>query len=195
MLWLVLIGHLLTYQSLNSDQTVAVEQFEALIQALDSVGFATEVRIGSKNYLLVFAKLASDDHLYAEIYRSRVRDWLHGVRTSAPDSNAAVDEEPLSAAERLRILYQLMTNPPGQGGAGITPEKGRWKNVESIFALHDQEFNRSWLKKWSQQTMLKVQDLDEIRNKFGEKVRFRGCLFRHNLSSDGQYKPSREILI
>jgi anoctamin-10 len=64
----------------------------------------------------------------------------------------------------------MITSPREEGGAGITPKTGQWKNVESIFPLHDHTFNKEWIKKWSSQTFLKAEDLDQVRNKFGEKV-------------------------
>ena len=106
---------------------------------------------------------------------NRVKDWLHGVRSSAPDKEAELtgQKQDLYPAERLRIIYQLMTNPKEEGGAGITPKHGEWSNVEAIFALHDHEYNKAWLKKWSTSTMLKIEDLDDIRDRFGEKVGLR----------------------
>lgn len=44
--------------------------------------------------------------------------------------------------------------------------------MESIFPLHDHSFNKDWIKKWATVTFLKVEDLDEIRNRFGEKVAY-----------------------
>ena len=85
---------------------------------------------------------------------------------------ASLSDDPLYPAERLRIVHSLITNPKEQGGAGITPGKGDWQEVESIFALHDHEFNKKWIKKWASTTLLKVEDLDEIRNHLGEKVAF-----------------------
>jgi anoctamin-10 len=35
------------------------------------VGLATEVRNGGKHSLLVFVKVASEEHLFGEVYRSR----------------------------------------------------------------------------------------------------------------------------
>lgn len=103
----------------------------------------------------------------------RTKDWLYGVRTAAPDKiKQSIDQERLYPAERLRIIYQLITSPVEEGGAGITPKKGEWVNVESIFALHDYEFNRKWIAKWATSYILKPEDLDEIRDKFGEKVAF-----------------------
>jgi hypothetical protein len=45
--------------------------FEKLVEALARVGLATEVRIKDKNSLLLFVKVASQKHLYGEVYRSR----------------------------------------------------------------------------------------------------------------------------
>lgn len=102
----------------------------------------------------------------------RVNDWIQGVRSAAPEKETrqALEKDPLYEAERLRIIYQLITNPPEDGGAGITPKHGEWKNVEGIFALHDREYNKKWIKHWSSEWFLKPEDLDDIRNRLGEKV-------------------------
>ena len=104
--------------------------------------------------------------------RGSVRDWIHGIRAAAPskETRASLEAEPLYEAERLRIIYQLITNPVSEGGAGITPKEGEWANVESIFALHDHAYNKDWIKKWSSQYLLQTEDLDDIRNRLGEKV-------------------------
>ena len=103
----------------------------------------------------------------------RVKDWIHGVRAAAPEkeTRTALEADPLYEAERLRIIYQLITNSPSEGGAGITPKQGEWENVESIFALHDHEANKKWMTKWSTSYFLTAQDLDDIRDRLGEKVK------------------------
>lgn len=97
---------------------------------------------------------------------------MHGVRAAAPpkETREALESEPLYEAERLRIIYQLITNPVHEGGAGITPKEGEWENVESIFALHDHAYNKDWIKKWTSSYFLSAEDLDDIRNRLGEKV-------------------------
>jgi hypothetical protein len=99
---------------------------------------------------------------------------MHGVRAAAPEKETrqALEAEPLYEAERLRIIYQLITNAKNEGGAGITPKSGQWENVESIFALHDHEANKRWIKHWGTSYFLKAEDLDDIRNRLGEKVCF-----------------------
>ena len=54
----------------------------------------------------------------------------------------ALDTEKLSDAERLRVVYSLITSPERDGGAGVTPGLDGWNYVDSIFPLHDSKFNR-----------------------------------------------------
>ena len=100
----------------------------------------------------------------------RVRDWLHGVRNTEPEP--ASSAEPQTEAERLRVIYHMITVAQEEGGADITANHGEWKNVEAIFALHDQEANNRCLKEYSRKTFLSTEDLDQIRGQFGESVRF-----------------------
>jgi hypothetical protein len=145
-----------------------------LIEGLTKVGLATEVRFGTDDSLLIFLKIASSDFLSQQVYRARLQDWLYGVRTSTPDKDIAksLEEHPVSEAERLRLVYFMITKSQNEGGAGVTPGKGQWKYVASIFPLHDHEFNRTWIQKWSGKYLLEQSDVDEIRDKFGESVAF-----------------------
>ena len=103
-----------------------------------------------------------------------MKDWLYGIRPAQPDreTHNSIIKQPLTEAERYRIVHHLITGPKEEGNAGITPAHGQWKNVESIFPLHDHTFNKEWIKKWATVTFLKVEDLDEIRDRFGEKVAY-----------------------
>ena len=102
----------------------------------------------------------------------RVNDWLHGVRQAQPDRDTQnlLTSDPLTNAERLRLIYQLITGLKSDGGAEITPGKGEWKNVQSVFALHDPAANKAWIKQWSSKTILTPEDLDSLRENLGEKV-------------------------
>jgi anoctamin-10 len=155
-------------------QEKAEAQFVQLIQALNDVGLTTEVRNGDNCAVLIFLKVASEKYLDGEVYRSRVQDWLYGVRTSAPDKQIqkAIEAEPMTEAERLRLVYLLITKPRNEGGAGITPKHGEWQGVESVFAPHDHNFNKTWIKDWSTKYFLDFDDLTKIRNRFGEKIAF-----------------------
>ncbi|OAK97897.1 DUF590-domain-containing protein [Phaeosphaeriaceae sp. SRC1lsM3a] len=168
------VDYVISYRFAKTDKSKAVAQFEKLCEALANVGLQTEVRNGDDHSVLLFVRVASDEHLHGEVYRSRVRDWIHGVRAAAPpkETREALEAEPLYEAERLRIIYQLITNPTAEGGAGITPKEGEWEGIESIFALHDHAYNKDWIKKWTSSYFLKTEDLDDIRNRMGEKIAF-----------------------
>jgi anoctamin-10 len=149
--------------------------FVQLVEALASVGFATEVRQGADaTSLLIFIRIVSDRLIADNVYHSRVQDWLFGVRTAAPGQDLVkyFDAEPVTEAERLRLAYLLITRSRNEGGAGISPGTGRWRYVASVFPLHDHAFNRSWIKQWSTKYLLDEEDLSNIRDKFGEQVAF-----------------------
>lgn len=148
-------------------------QFNKLIERLASVGLSTEVRPGDAQSLLVFVRVASEDHMNGEVYRSRVNDWIHGIRAAAPEkeTRTSLEHEPLHEGERLRIIHRLITNPEDEGGAGIHIKQGEWKSVEAIFALHDHAYNKAWIKRMGTKYMLSPQDIDDIRDRLGENVR------------------------
>jgi len=100
----------------------------------------------------------------------RIKDWLFGITHSLPtgDENTIADAE--TPAEEIRSVYHAVTWQKKLGGAGITPNHGKWKNVTASFPLHDQEACSELLRQWSRKTVLTTQDLDTIRALFGEKV-------------------------
>ncbi|KAL9040616.1 MAG: hypothetical protein Q9214_004414 [Letrouitia sp. 1 TL-2023] len=167
------VDYVITYRFTDVSQIEARDDFKKLMQALSHVGLTTEVRNGDSCCLLVFVKVGSEKRFAQAVYRSRTRDWLYGIRTAEPEKETqqSLNHQSLTEAERFRIVHQLITSPQQEGGAGITPNKDPWNNVESIFPLHDHRFNKEWIKKWSTMTFLKAEDLDEIRDRFGEKVR------------------------
>ncbi|KAL2159899.1 hypothetical protein VTH06DRAFT_2032 [Thermothelomyces fergusii] len=194
------VDYVITYDIPPRDSAEAEAAFIQLIEDLSAVGFATEVRPGrTPSSLLIFVKLASPAQLRSHVYRARVQDWLFGVRPSAPapsdpssssssshpspssssanNNAAAIDryfaqEEPVTEAERLRLAYELITRPRNEGGAGVTPRRGRWRFVGSIFPLHDRAFNRAWIAGWSRKYYLDESDIKLIRDRFGEQVAF-----------------------
>ena len=46
----------------------------------------------------------------------------------------------LTEAERLRIVYEILTSPESEGGAGISSQVDTY--VESIMPLHNDAFNK-----------------------------------------------------
>lgn len=104
----------------------------------------------------------------AKLYR--VKDWLFGITHTLPEGDentTAVAETP---AEEIRSIYHVVTWQKELGGAGITPNFGKWKNITASFPLHDQDACSHLLRDLSRKTVLTTQDLDTIRALFGEKV-------------------------
>lgn len=168
------VDYVISYRYLDIDKTEAINQFEKLIQSLAEVGLQTEVRNGENHTILVFVKAADQQVMANAVYRSRVNDWLHGVRQAQPDKDTQniLTADPMTSAERLRLIYHMITDPKVDGGAEITPQQGEWKNVQSIFALHDPAGNKQWIKDWSGKTFLTPKDLDLLRDNMGEKVAY-----------------------
>lgn len=163
------VDYVILFKVPPQERAEAEAAFVQLVQALARVGLSTTVRRGGDtDSLLVFVRAASPDRLARHVRRSRMQDWLHGVRTTGPEADAsrALDEEPVTEAERLRIVYQLITQPVNEGGAGV----GTSSFSKTVFPLRDQAFNRAWIQKWSKKQFLEQGDIDEIRNKFGESV-------------------------
>lgn len=99
-----------------------------------------------------------------------VKDWLYGVTQRKPEDDGTHAIIGNTETENLRSMYHLVTWKKSMGGAGITPEAGKWKNVKSVYPLHNKAATRALLVKWSRQLILREEDLDQIRGLFGEKV-------------------------
>lgn len=74
-----------------------------------------------------------------------MRDFLLGVRVDEigddSNSNDITDQafQDLTDAERLRLVYEIITQPESDGGAGISSNVDKY--VDSIMPLHDDKFN------------------------------------------------------
>ncbi|RVX74526.1 hypothetical protein B0A52_01652 [Exophiala mesophila] len=167
------VDYVVSYRMCD-DKTKGIAQFQKLIRVLNQVGLTTEVRRGDETSLLIFLKAADEKILADVVYRSRIKDWLHGIRQIQPvsDTARALTAEPLTQAERYRQIHHMITCSPEDGGAGITPQYGEWEQVEAIFPLHDHVKNKRWLTEFSRKTFLTPDDLDEIRDTVGEKIAY-----------------------
>ncbi|EFW17768.1 hypothetical protein D8B26_004887 [Coccidioides posadasii str. Silveira] len=165
------VEYVILYRFQDGDQAEAIHQFKRLIKALDYIGLETAVRPAGEGTLFVFVK-AREDSLNKAIHRGRVRDWLYGVRQIQPGSDEEGTKQEPTEAERLRIIYDMITWPRTDGGVGITPKYGDWKHVEAVFPLHDKDVNKEWIMDWSRKTLLSRHDLDQIRARLGERVAF-----------------------
>ncbi|KIX02754.1 uncharacterized protein Z518_08696 [Rhinocladiella mackenziei CBS 650.93] len=166
------VDYAISFRVPNDDKESGVAQFKKLIRVLAETGLTTEVRRGDETSLLVFVKAADEKVLADVVYRSRIRDWLHGIRQIQPSNDPAqiLTAEPLTNAERHRQIHHMICCPREEGGAGITPKHGEWEAVEAVFPLHDRVKNKKWLSEFSRKTFLTPDDLDEIRNTVGEKI-------------------------
>lgn len=63
-----------------------------------------------------------------------------GIRVDDIDEASDIQTfKELTEAERLRLVYEIMTQPKEEGGAGISPQTDQY--VESIIPLHNDELN------------------------------------------------------
>ncbi|KAJ4300413.1 hypothetical protein N0V88_003088 [Collariella sp. IMI 366227] len=179
------VDYVIHYTIPPNESAEAEASFTQLISALSSAGFATEVRPGAKSSS---SSSSSSPPPTSSSPKStapacRIGSTACGpLRPPLPDSNphsnpADIDryfaeDEPVTQAERLRLAYVLITRPRNEGGAGITPQRGQWRFVQSIFPLHDHAFNRRWISEWSKKASLDEADIEQIRERFGERVAF-----------------------
>lgn len=100
----------------------------------------------------------------------RVKDWLDGISDIRPvgDSHTVIDGD--TEAEELRSIHHLVTGRKDDGGAEVTANRGRWKNVKACFPLHSPNANRGLFRRWRRLRILESDDLDELRALFGERV-------------------------
>lgn len=151
----------------DHDQNVA--NVDLVVRTLLSVGLYVQVRQGNPGTVLVLVK-GSSDSIQRKSLRSSMDDWVHEIpskHTHLSDNAATADEDSQndSPAERLRLVYKLITED-----AGITPEHGEWKFVKSVFPPHDMALNKEWLRRALSRWWMHDSELEFIRRQFGEKI-------------------------
>ncbi|KAH0427258.1 hypothetical protein CcaCcLH18_09815 [Colletotrichum camelliae] len=163
--------YVVAYDFSEIDSETAVKELTTLLNDLEQAGLQTEVRAGYEQTLLIFVK-APRELLGNTVYKSRVKDWLYGIVPDHPGGSNTTVVDGAYEAEDILSVYHLVNWPKSLGGAGVTPETGQWKNVKSIFPLHNEETNESLLKHLSKRLFLTMDDLDSIRDLWGSKVAF-----------------------
>ncbi|KAK9468010.1 calcium-activated chloride channel-domain-containing protein [Lipomyces arxii] len=154
--------------SSKKTKTIIDDALRFLLAELVNAGFTFSVRSSKPGAVFIFVR-ASDKVIAIADYQSKVRDWLYGVRPTAPSPSEELDSE-FSVAERLRLVYARLTLSAKDHGLGITPGQGDWIVVKSIFAPHDPEFNVAWINRWSRRWQLDDAELELIRGSFGEEI-------------------------
>ncbi|KAF9980128.1 hypothetical protein BGZ65_005518 [Modicella reniformis] len=150
--------------------------YEDILGKLRNVGLQYETRPGGLETILIFV-LCPWNVLKREVVRNSIQDWLKGVKIAdtteaeqllKPAKHRDNSLDDLTDSDRIRLIYELITELPSEGGAGIFPDEDSF--VQSVLPLHDWEFNKAWLKSWSTRWIVSQKELSRIRDHFGEKV-------------------------
>ncbi|KXJ90710.1 calcium-activated chloride channel-domain-containing protein [Microdochium bolleyi] len=160
------------YDFSDAELGEALTEFQDLCTELTRVGLTFEVRSGEDQSLLIFVRVP-ELLLRRTVYKSRLKDWLYGTVNDPPpldQRHHGIDAA--FEAEDLLSVYHLVNWPESNGGAGITPEHGKWERVKSIFPLHNSPANKALLSRLSKRLFLSFSDLDQIRDLFGAKTAF-----------------------
>ena len=96
--------------------------------------------------------------------RCRHSDFLSGLPVTPVSSPI-----PLSPADKLRLVHGYISSSPTDGGLGISHDAPEWDLVESIFPLHNRDFNDRWVRAWTLRNIASVQ-LERIRDQFGDSL-------------------------
>jgi len=173
-------------KTLDQRQTYVLYYWKNLCRILLAVGIEFKVKSLKDGYLALCIH-CPDDVLAVEYYKFRVQEYLSGVGILSTDFEELDVNDPetqksiaskLATSDRLYIIYNLLTRPIWEGGAGLSTEnEGGWsqtggKYLESFFTLHNKELNNKWIKHWSKKWILSTQDMTDIRNHFGTRVSY-----------------------
>ncbi|KAI8985984.1 calcium-activated chloride channel-domain-containing protein [Pilobolus umbonatus] len=151
-----------------------LNSLQSITSRLSRVGLRFQVRPGKEKGTLLILVNSPMEAIRKEFDQQRARDFLLGVRVDEVDNNEKTLNEQaykdISVAERLRLVYEIITQAESEGGAGISAHVDNY--VESIMPLHDDDFDKKWLKSWSKKWFLDDDDMSTLRNHFGEKIAY-----------------------
>ncbi|KAF8327348.1 calcium-activated chloride channel-domain-containing protein [Amanita rubescens] len=147
----------------------AQRQYDQLLNTLTYNHLHAVGRRGeSLGHLLVFISCPREV-LDTLVRKERHSDFLSGLPVTPLSEDATIG--PLSPADRIRLVHSYITSMPIDGGLGITPDSPEWDCIESIFPLHDREFNEQWIRSWKPKQLASV-SIRDVREEFGDSVAY-----------------------
>ncbi|KAF8511795.1 DUF590-domain-containing protein [Hysterangium stoloniferum] len=151
----------------------ATAAYSRLIKTLSDANFKVTGRRGEKDGEILVLVWTPPTKLAELVQATAYADFLLNLPSSTPGRLRDLTASPLTPNIRLRLAYDHITSLKVEGGLGIIPGIQEWSHVHSILALHDDDFNRTWIKTWTTQRRgfnLGFSELTKIRDEFGEAV-------------------------
>ncbi|KAI0675957.1 DUF590-domain-containing protein [Trametes maxima] len=170
-------GKVLSKPQARENARQAAQQYTRLLEVLKNGRLHAVGKRGEKEGQLLVLVHCPQSTLTRLVQRERYSDFLCGLPTTNPTGTRDLNEEPLSAADRLRLVHTYVTSTPADGGLGVAPGSSSWDRVESVMVLHDHTFNEAWIRAWTTRQLGFVK-FNKIREQFGEAV----ALYFHFLS-------------
>lgn len=180
-----------------AQQVRGEKEYTELLRRLEGAGLDAVGRKGNEGEILVLVRLASEDRLRAEIKRERSVDHQSRRRRNADEfvsrlagfmyGSAQNLEGEITTADRSRLVYGIITSPLSTNvassllhvnstgpTAGLVdlPHSIDFPSVTSIFPPHDPKFNKAWMKRYTSTLTTPIEELDTIREHFGESIAF-----------------------
>ncbi|KAI0369810.1 DUF590-domain-containing protein [Pilatotrama ljubarskyi] len=170
-------GKVLSKPQARENARQAAQQYTRLLEVLKNGRLHAVGKRGEKEGQLLVLVHCPESTLTRLVQRERYSDFLCGLPTANPTGTRDLTAEPLSPADRLRLVHTYVTSTPADGGLGVAPGSSNWDRVESVMVLHDHSFNEAWIRAWTTRQLGFVK-FDKIREQFGEAV----ALYFHFLS-------------
>ncbi|RDX50828.1 DUF590-domain-containing protein [Lentinus brumalis] len=170
-------GKVLSKPQARENARQATQQYTRLLEVLKNGRLQAVGKRGEKEGQLLVLVQCPESTLARLVQRERYSDFLCGLPATNPTATRDLASEPLTPANRLRLVYTYVTATLADGGLGVAPGSSNWDRVESVMVLHDHEFNEAWIRAWTTRQLGFVK-FDKIREQFGEAV----AIYFHFLS-------------
>ena len=172
-------------EELREKAEAAEAEYSRLLNSLKDSGLKATGRRGEKAGQLLIFIWSPMDKLANLVYRERCAqiiqscnlelticnrhsDFLQGLPASRlPSLPKDFSTSSISAADRLRLIYEYVTSTRFDGGLGIVSNSKDWPRVESIMALHDHDFNDTWIRVWTRRQLgfaIDTVELDKLKD-------------------------------